>query len=227
MEFTRDLEVWEFKGREKRFFMMGMLAEQIAHCPNTGSLKGVLSACTRVWVHDHGVESGRKLRYGAEICELVDGTLVGINTMRANGLAVEALRTGFIPEVGDIGEITVEAKWDKGTRFDLKFGNWWGEVKNTTLCEGTVAMFPDAVTERGRKHLRILAEIARSRNARAVQIYIVPRADVQKFTPADMIDPAYGQALREAITAGVLVVALGCRVEKTGITVDRRLEIVL
>lgn len=226
MEFARDLLVWDFKGREKRFFMMGQLADQIAHCPNTGSLKGILSACRRLWVHDHGPDSARKLRYGAEICELVDGTLVGINTLRANGLAVEALRAGLIPEVGDVGEITVEAKFDKGTRFDLKFGPWWGEVKNTTLCEGTVAMFPDAVTTRGLKHLQVLTGIVRG-GGRAIQIYIVPRGDVQTFTPADLIDPAYGTALRMAAAAGVLVVALGCRVTTSGITVDRRLEVVL
>lgn len=226
MEFARDLLGWDFKGREKRFFMYGMLEGQTAHCPNTGSLKGVLAECRRLWVHDHGADSGRKLRYGAEICELNNGTMVGINTMRANGLAMEALRAGLVPEVGVVDEIQHEVKFDKGTRFDLRIGEWWGEVKNTTLSEGTVAMFPDAVTERGLKHLVILTGIVKS-GGKAVQIYIVPRDDVESFTAADAIDPAYGKALRAAQAAGVLVVALGCKVTPKGIIVDRRLKIVL
>ncbi|MBI1308940.1 MAG: DNA/RNA nuclease SfsA [Proteobacteria bacterium] len=226
MEFAGELLRWEFKGREKRFFMYGLENAEIAHCPNTGSLKGVLDNCARIWVRDHGANSGRKLQYTAELCELKDGSLVGINTLRANALAVEALQAGLIPEVGEPGEIKVEAKWDAGTRFDLKFGAWWGEVKNTTLAEGTVAMFPDAKTERGLKHLQLLRQIA-AKGGKALQIYIVPRLDVQTFSPADAIDPLYGAALRAAVDSGVVVAALGCKVTSQGIWVDRRLPVVL
>lgn len=226
MDFERELTRWDYRLREKRFFMHGTVEGQTAHCANTGSLKGVLENCSGVWVHDFGPGGTRKLQYSAEVCELKNGVLVGINTMRANGLARDALLAGMVPEVGPIDEIKVEAKWDAATRFDLKFGDWWGEVKNTTLAEGAVAMFPDAKTERGRKHLGILTEIV-EQGGKAIQIYVVPRTDVTSFKSADMIDPLYGEALRKAVKAGVLVVALGCKVTSLGIVVDRRLEVVV
>ncbi|NOT32153.1 MAG: hypothetical protein HOP15_17025, partial [Planctomycetes bacterium] len=92
------------------------------------------------------------------------------------------------------------------------------EVKSTTLVEGAVALFPDAVTERGTKHLGELARLAR-RGERAVQFFFVNRADVERFRPADAIDPEYGRALRRAAAAGVELVAYTTRVEA------RRLEL--
>lgn len=231
MHFTSPLLRWDFDRREKRFFIYGKQDGQVAHCPNTGSLRGILDRCQGVWVRDHGEDCGRKLRYTAELCELENGVMVGINTQRGNALAAEALRAGLVEELGAVTELQIEAKWDAATRFDLRFlgpdgSDWWGEVKNTTLAEGVVGMFPDAVTARGTKHMGILAGIART-GGKALQVYVVTRADVSEFRPAAQIDAVYAATFHEAQSAGVTFAALGCRVTPGEIIIDRRLPIVL
>lgn len=235
MKFAVPLVRWEFKAREKRFFIYGCEDGQIAHCANTGSMKGLLDA-KAVWVTPFAADSGRKLLFGAEMMEMADGTLVGINTQRPNALAEGAIRAGMVEELGvriqDLGEapmvpleIRREVKLDAKTRFDLKVGETWVEVKNVTLAEGEVAMFPDAVTERGAKHLRELQAIVEAGGS-ALQLFIVQRGDSVSFKPAVEIDPVYAAGLKAAVAAGVKVVALGCTLTAEGITVDRRLPVV-
>ncbi len=225
--FTLDFKVplvrWDFGRREKRFFIYGCQDGQIAHCANTGSMRGLLDA-KAVWVTPYPADSGRKLLFGAEMLEMADGTLVGINTQLPNKLAFGAFAAGIVP--GMEGEARMEVKFDAKTRFDLKVGETWVEVKNVTLAEGGVALFPDAVTERGAKHLRELQGIV-ERGGSAMQVYMVQRADCTEVRPADEIDPAYGTALRAAVAAGVQVVALGCSLSPHGITVDRTLPVVV
>ena len=225
LPFGTPLVRWEFGRREKRFFIYGCEDGQIAHCPNTGSMMGLLEA-QAVWVTPYPADSGRKLLFGAEMMEMADGTLVGINTQLPNKLAAGALAAGFVD--GLEGDIRMEVKFDAKTRFDLKVGETWVEVKNVTLAEGEgmakTALFPDATTERGAKHLRELQGIV-ERGGRALQVYMVQRADCTSFRPAERIDPAYAAALRSAVAAGVQVVALGCTLSQQGITVDRTLPI--
>ncbi len=203
--------------------MYGCEDGQIAHCPNTGSMMGLLDA-KAVWVTPYPANSGRKLLFGAEMMEMADGTLVGINTQLPNKLAAGAIAAGMVD--GLTGDIKLEVKFDAKTRFDLKVGETWVEVKNVTLAEGNVALFPDAKTERGAKHLRELQGIV-ERGGSALQVYMVQRADCTTFKPAQDIDPVYAAALRSAIMAGVKVVALGCTLTKHGITVDRTLPVVV
>lgn len=233
MNFESPLLPVAFLKREKRFLMHGTLPDGtavVAHCPNTGSLKGVTERTRHIWVRDHGPSTTRSLRYTAEVCELDDGTMVGINTQRTNKLVWEAWEKGFLPELSSATDMRLEATYSAETRFDLGFTHngvrGWGEVKQTTLAEGPRSMFPDAVTERGLKHLHTLIEVAQAGET-ALQVYVATRGDVSTFTPADAIHPAYGAALREAVKAGVQVVALGCAVTEHGIGVDRRLEIVI
>lgn len=222
MPFEGTLARWDFRVREKRFFIYGQSDGQIAHCPNTGSMLGLLGA-SHVWVRDHGEESGRKLRYTAEILE-VGGVMVGMNTQRANRLAAGAIEAGLV--AGLSGEIRHEVKLDAATRFDLQVGGVWVEVKNVTLAEGKVGMFPDSKTERGAKHLRELARLARE-GQKAAQVFVVQRGDCESVAPADAIDALYGAALREAVAVGVKVSAVGCRVESGRIVVDRALPVVM
>jgi sugar fermentation stimulation protein A len=222
-EFAVPLVRWDFRGREKRFFMFGQEDGQVAHCANTGSMKGLMDA-KGVWVTPYAPESGRKLLFGAEMMEMADGVLVGIHTHLANKLAEGAVLAGLVPEVE--GEVRREVKFDAATRFDLKVGETWVEVKNVTLADGNVALFPDARTERGTKHLRELTAIMAA-GGKALQLYMVQRADCRTFRPAEDIDPEYAAALRLAVAAGVQVVALGCSLTKDGITVDRRLPVVV
>ncbi len=227
MSYTLDFAVplvrWDFGRREKRFFIYGCMDGQIAHCANTGSMMGLLGA-TGVWVTPYSPDSGRKLLFGAEMLEMPNGVLVGINTQLPNKLAKGAVEAGLVPELQ--GEIRSEVKLDAATRFDLKVGETWVEVKNVTLAEGDTALFPDAKTERGAKHLRELQKIVEA-GGKAMQLYMVQRADCTTVKPADHVDAAYGVALRAAMAAGVQVVALGCTLTERGITVDRRLPVVV
>ncbi len=223
MPFGRPLVRWDFGRREKRFFIYGCLDGEIAHCANTGSMMGLLEA-KGVWVTPYDPESGRKLLFGAEMMEMANGTLVGINTQLPNKLAEGAILAGMVPEVS--GEIRREVKLDAKTRFDLKVGETWVEVKNVTLAKENVALFPDSVTERGAKHLRELETIVREGGS-ALQVYVVQRGDCASFRPADEVDAVYAAALKSAVKAGVKVVALGCTLTAAGITVDRRLPVVI
>lgn len=223
MNFARPLVRWDFGRREKRFFIYGALDGQIGHCANTGSMMGLLDA-KGVWLTPYDPESGRKLLFGAEMMEMPDGTLVGINTQLPNKLAEGAIRAGMVPEVE--GEIKREVKLDAKTRFDLKVGETWIEVKNVTLAEGAQALFPDSVTERGAKHIRELQRLVEEGGS-ALQLYIIQRGDCTTFSPAEHVDAVYAAALRSAVTAGVKVVALGCTLTAEGITVDRRLPVVI
>lgn len=231
MDFATPLLRWPFARREKRFFLYGTEPDQIAHCANTGSMKGVLEYATHVWVRDYGTESGRKLRYGAELLELPGGTLVCINTAHANTLAGEALAAGLVPGFPHVHDLQQEVKFSAETRFDWAFTTptlprVWCEVKNVTMAEGPLAQFPDAKTERGTKHLTTLTQIVQQGGA-ALQLYVVARPDCREFRPAAMIDPTYAAALHAALRAGVAVAALGCQVSSQQINVCKVLPIVV
>ena len=230
MQFAKPLQRWEFKGREKRFFIYGKGEGQTAHCPNTGSMMGLLDA-THVWVTDHGAGGTRKLRYTAEILELPHGASAVVNTAHANTLAGEALQAGLVPGTAGLTDLRHEVKYSPETRFDWAFTNAqgqrvWVEVKNVTLAEGATAQFPDAVTTRGAKHLDTLAAIVRQGGA-ALQLYVVARTDATQFAPAKQIDPAYTKALQQAMKAGVQVVALGCTITPARLEVCKTLPIML
>jgi sugar fermentation stimulation protein A len=231
MDFATPLMRWAFARREKRFFMYGSEPDQIAHCANTGSMKGVLEHAAHLWVRDYGPTTSRKLRYGAELLELANGTLVCINTAHANTLAGEALAAGLVPGFPVISQLQPEVKFSAETRFDWAFATptqprVWCEVKNVTMAEGSVALFPDAVTERGTKHLHTLTTLVQQGGA-ALQLYIVARGDCQEFRPAETLDPTYAATLRQAVAAGVTVVALGCAITPQQINVCKVLPVVL
>ena len=231
MQFEKPLIRWEFSRREKRFFIYGKADGQAAHCANTGSMKTVLENATHVWVRDYGEDTTRSLRYGAEIIEMQDGTMAVINTAHANTLAGEALLRTDVAEWGGVHDLKKEVKYSAETRFDWAYTNdegtrVWVEVKNVTMGEGAVAAFPDAVTTRGVKHLETLTEIVKN-GGRGVQMYMVTRSGAERFRPAIEIDPAYAQALKAAISAGVQVVVLGCSIAPTHIEVCKTLPIVL
>jgi sugar fermentation stimulation protein A len=99
-------------------------------------------------------------------------------------------------------------------------------VKSVTLAEGRLALFPDSVTERGRRHLDVLHGL-RGAGARAALVFLVQRGDCDRVAPADHVDPAYGEALRRAAAAGVELFALGARVTARAISVERELPVLL
>ena len=216
--------------RYKRFFADVELPDGSSlttHCPNTGTLLGCLQPGNRVWIRDSENEA-RKLRYTLQAIE-VEGVWVSVDTSLSNAVVCEALEQGSIGELKGYDGIRREVKYGSRSRIDLLLQredeDCYVEIKSTTLADCGVGLFPDAVTERGRKHLEELARVARRAGQRAVQFFLVGRADVECFRPADDIDPAYGKALREAARAGVELLAYRALVEKDRIEVSRPLPV--
>jgi len=199
-----------------------------AHCANTGSMLGCAEPGSPVLLSE-AENPARKLRYTWELVR-VGPTWVGINTARANGIVAEAVRAGRVPELAGHSEFRREVPYGKNSRIDLLLtggpGPTYVEVKNTTLAFGGTARFPDAVTERGRKHMEELARMVRG-GAQAAVVFLVHRDDARRFCPADDIDPAYGKALRRAAKAGVMVLPYGASAGPDGVRVLGRLETVL
>lgn len=183
-----------------------------AHCPNTGSLLGCQTPGSRVWL-SRSDNPKRKYAHTWELLELARGAMVGINTGRSNALVREAIESGVIGELAGYDEIRPEVRYgDENSRADFllsgDIGTCYVEVKNVTAAvDDGVALFPDAVSVRGTRHLRELIGTLGQARQRAVLCYCVQRSDVNEVRPADDIDPDYGRTLREALAAGVEVIA--------------------
>ena len=219
--------------RYKRFLADVELADGTlvtAHCPNTGSLLGCQEPGSLVVLRD-SQDPGRKLRYTFQSIRIGRG-LVNVDTGLPNAVVAEAVERGQVPELAGYDTLRREVKYGANSRIDLLLENRGGgprcyvEVKSTTLARGRTARFPDAVTERGRKHLVELSAVVAA-GERAVQFFFVSRGDVSRFAPADDIDPAYGQALRAAAAAGVELVAYSTRVRPDRLELARSLPIEL
>jgi len=223
----------------------------VAHCTNTGALLGCLVPGARVML-ERADNPRRKLAWTWKMVR-VSGTWVGVDTALAVPLVEEAIRRGRIPELAGYDRMVREVPYGAAgrSRIDLLLSRggepepaprgrrrlWVGderayvEVKSTTLAlphheRGRVGAFPDAVTERGRKHLAELVHVA-ERGHRAVMVYCAQRSDVRGFVPADTIDPAYGEALREAVAAGVEAYALAAHAGPRRIHLGKHLPILL
>lgn len=199
-----------------------------AHCPNTGSLTGCVPAGARAILRDSQNDK-RKLRWTFQTVE-VDGTWVNVDTGLPNGLVAEAVEAQRIPELAGYDSQRREVKYGEGSRIDLLLERGeelcYVEVKSTTLAEGDLARFPDAKTERGRKHLEELARMV-DEGHRAVIFFCISRGDVERFAPADDIDPKYGETLRRVVEHGVEALAYTTVVEPDSFEMGKRLPIVL
>jgi sugar fermentation stimulation protein A len=221
-----------FLRRYKRFFADVELDDGrivTAHCPNTGSLLGCLAEGRRAVLRD-SQNDARKLRYVFQAIR-VGRFLVNVDTGLPNAALFDAVSRGLVPELAGYDAVRREVAYGRNSRIDLLLERAGGsrcyvEVKNTTYAVGRAAAFPDAVTERGLKHLGELARMVRAGH-RAVQFFFVSRSGVDRFRPADEIDPEYGKALRKAARAGVEVLAYSTRVRRDSIQLARRLEVVL
>ena len=175
-----------------------------AHCTNTGSMLGCKEPGSAVYLSRSDNEK-RKLAYTWEMIR-VDRHWVGINTLHPNGLVAEGVKSGAIRELEGYQTIRREVITRPGTRLDLCLegsnGMCFVEVKNVTLAIDGAAAFPDAVTERGTKHLKELIRLRR-KGHRAAVLFVIQRGDCDYFRPADEIDSEYGRWLRRAIKAGV------------------------
>jgi len=201
-----------------------------AHCPNTGSMLGCKEAGSRVWLSE-AANPNRKLPYTWEIVEALPEVLVGVNTGLSNRLVEEAVKTGMIAELAGYGHIRREVRFGaENSRVDLLLqgdgADCYVEVKNVTAAvDGNIAIFPDAVSDRGTKHLRELAAMAEAGH-RAVLCFCVQRRDVEEVRPADAIDPVYGRTLREALARGMEAIAYRAEVSPEGIELQHPLPVV-
>lgn len=233
MRFSPELEQGRLLIRYKRFLAdietdSGELLT--IHCPNTGSMLNCMLPGGRVWF-SRSNDPKRKLPGTWEISETPQGRIACINTGRANTLVEEALRAGVIIELNGFTALKREVAYgQEKSRVDFRLeypeGYAYVEVKSVTLGfdDSTVAAFPDAVTQRGARHLRELAALARD-GVRAVLLYCVNLSGIDAVRPAEEIDPAYAAALREAVAAGVEVLAYGVQLTPEEVRIDRRLQV--
>jgi sugar fermentation stimulation protein A len=199
-----------------------------AHCTNTGSMMGCKEPGSAVYI-SRSENLGRKLPYTWELIN-ADGGWVGINTMHPNKLVPEAVESGVIKELCGYATIRREVKVSAHSRLDLCLegsnGSCFVEVKNVTLAINGTAAFPDAVSERGTKHLKELMRLKRQGH-RAAIVFVIQRGDCDSFRPADEIDSEYGRWLRRAVKAGVEALPYRAKVTATEIILTQRIAMTL
>ncbi|MDU9394275.1 DNA/RNA nuclease SfsA [Pseudomonas sp. zfem002] len=235
MRFSPVLEEARLLRRYKRFLadIETLDGEQLTiHCPNTGSMLNCMKEGGQVWF-SRSSDPKRKLPGTWEISETPQGRLACVNTGRANAIVEEALRAGVIRELAGFTALRREVPYgEEKSRIDFQLtfdsGPAYVEVKSVTLgFDGsTIAAFPDAVTQRGAKHLRELAALARQ-GVRAVQLYCVNLDGIEGVRPAEEIDPGYAMALRAAQLDGVEVLAYGVALDNQQVRIDRALPVLL
>lgn len=217
--------------RYKRFLADIVLPdgrEMTVHCPNTGSMKHCADAGSRVWLRDVA-SPARKLRFRWELVEVDNRHLACINTGLANGLVREAVEAGRIEALSGYRDLHTERPYGRErSRIDLLLQgagrpDCFIEVKNVTLLEAEGwGMFPDAVSERGRKHLRELIGVVQE-GARGVLFFNVAHTGIRRVMPAWNIDPGYAKTLVEAVEAGVEVIAYGACINNREMVLENRL----
>ncbi len=187
-----------------------------AHCPNTGAMTGCDLPGSVAW-YSESENPKRKYRHTLEVVVTTLGR-IGVNTLRANKLVAEAIAGERLDELAGYDVVRPEAAIpDETGRFDFLLEgphNCYVEVKNLTLSMGNgLGSFPDAVSERAVKHVRALSRQVACGH-RAVLVFCVQHTGVRLTTTADDIHPEYATALREAMAAGVEVIAYGCSIER-------------
>lgn len=223
--------------RYKRFLADVRLpdgSEITIHCPNTGSMKNCLLPDSPCW-YSVSASKTRKYPQTLELVSTPGGHLAGINTARTNELVSEALHAGVIRELQGYSAIKREQVYgEEKSRIDFLLAGHpqdgracYLEVKNVTLMEAEgQGYFPDAVSERGSKHLRELMLMV-AQGHRAVLLFCVQHTGIQRVSPADHIDPVYGATLRAAMAAGVEVIAYAAQINPAQglIVLDRPLPV--
>jgi sugar fermentation stimulation protein A len=230
MEFTKSLVKGKLIKRYKRFFTDVKLNKEVvtAHCPNTGSMKGLLDEGNDVYLLPNN-DPKRKLKYGLEIIK-TRKNLVGVNTHMANRIAQHALENNLIKELRNNDLIKPEVFFNKETRFDFLIEKneqkSFVEVKNVTLFRNKdTAEFPDAVTSRGSKHLLALID-ATKKGYKSYLLFLVQIQNMQKFKIAKDIDKEYYNNYILAKKAGVNFLAYRCNISSKKIFIDKKLKII-
>ena len=229
MEFSKSLIKGKLIKRYKRFFVDVKLGNKIvtAHCPNTGSMKGLLDPGNDVYLTKND-DPKRKLKYGLEIIK-ANKNLVGVNTHLANKIVNYGLLNNQIKELQNNEKIKPEVFFNKDTRFDFLIEKnrqkIFVEVKNVTLFrDKSTAEFPDAITSRGSKHLLTLIDAIKE-GYKSYLIFLVQIQNMKNFKIAKDIDVDYYKNYLFAKKAGVNFLAYRCRISSKKIYIDRKLKI--
>ncbi|WP_317931830.1 DNA/RNA nuclease SfsA [Halioxenophilus sp. WMMB6] len=235
MKFSPKFSKATFIKRYKRFLTDIQLADGsviTVHCPNTGSMKNCVAPGTPCW-YSTSDNPKRKYPNTLELITTPTGDLAGINTSRTNALVAEAIANGVVAELAGYRTIKPEVKCAiDNSRIDFLLSDGrasepdcFVEVKNVTLREADgLGYFPDAVSERGSKHLRALMAL-KAEGYRSVLFFCVQHSGITSVSPADHIDAVYGQTLREAAAAGVEILAYGCQLSASCCAIDHKLPV--
>ena len=230
MKFTKSLIKGKLIKRYKRFFLDVKLNKEIvtAHCPNTGSMQGLLDEGNDVYLLPNN-DPKRKLKYGLEIIKSRKN-LVGVNTHMANKIVHHGLKNNLIKELKNSEIIKPEVFFNKETRFDFfvekSKQKSFIEVKNVTLFrEKNIAEFPDAVTSRGSKHLLTLID-AIKKGYKAYLLFLVQIQNMEYFKIAKDIDNEYYNNFLIAKKAGVNFLAYRCKISPERIYVEKKITII-
>tara|TARA_Y100000590_G_scaffold285257_1_gene321009 strand:+ start:2177 stop:2872 length:696 start_codon:yes stop_codon:yes gene_type:complete len=228
MKFKKKLLQGTLIKRYKRFFVDIKYKNNTitAHCPNSGSMMGLLNEGNHVWFSE--VDNiKRKLKYTLQIIS-VNNNLVGINTHLTNKIVLEALQEKKIKNLSKYTNIKPEVKFTDKTRFDFLISNTkekcFLEVKNVTLLrENNVAEFPDAITSRGTKHLRELIS-AKKKGFESYIFYLIQREDCKSLKIAKNIDGEYKNALDDALKNGVKILCYDCKLNNEEIRINNQIN---
>jgi sugar fermentation stimulation protein A len=230
MKFDTPLVQGRLIQRYKRFLADVELEDGsvvTAHCTNSGSMKSCIEKGAPVYLTPVN-DPKRKTKFTWEMI-FMNGDWIGINTSVPNVLAFEAVRDGKIEKLKGYTQVRREVTFGD-SRFDIFSENdhekCFVEVKNVTMKEDDFALFPDAVTTRGKKHLETLMQV-KKQGIRAVMLYVIQRMDVKKFGPAKEIDPDYAATLKKAYAAGVEIIPVQASVTPERIEIVGEIPFVL
>ncbi len=228
MKFEDILISGEFIKRYKRFFVDVKIDNNTvtAHCPNTGSMMGLLEKGNQVWLTKTN-NPKRKLKYTLQIIRNKN-TKIGVNTHLTNKIVLEALNNKVIKDFKNSKKVKQEVKFGENTRFDFlvedKLKKSFIEVKNVTLSrEKGIAEFPDAITSRGLKHINELLK-AKKKGYKIYLLFVIQRDDCKKFKLAKDIDPEYCELLIKAVKKNLNVLCYDCKFSSKGIKLNRTIN---
>ena len=231
MNFNSKLISGLFIKRYKRFFVDVKIGSKVvtAHCPNTGSMLGLLKKNNKVWL-TRSDDPNRKLKYTLEIIQ-DNKSKVGVNTHLTNKIVLSALKLNLINEFKNNTNVKTEVKFNKNTRFDFllneKKTKTFIEVKNVTLSRKPgIAEFPDAVTERGFKHISELIN-AKREGYKSYILFVVQRNDCKYFKIASDIDAKYSKLIKEAVKKKINILCYDCKFSSKGIKLNKPLKILI
>ena len=225
MKFTNSLIKGKLIKRYKRFFADVEVNNKLitAHCPNTGSMLGLLNQGNEVWVSKND-NPKRKLKYTLEMIKS-NKKITGINTHRANRIVEHGLHNKLIKEFISIKNIKPEFKYSDDTRFDFLCDKYLIEVKNVTLNrENKIAEFPDAITSRGSKHLKKLTESIKL-GYKPYVLFLIQIENISKFRIAKDIDSDYYNNFIEAKKKGLNFIAYKCKLSSKEIVIEKKILI--